>query len=244
MGVRYDMKKYPSAILFDLDDTLISFDGASESAWDECTGDFILKYPCTFTKNELISTIKKVRKWYWSDPDRHKAGRENMINARRDVIGIALSELGINDTIISNEFADNYSARQNELICLFPNTIKTLEHLKSFGIRMGLITNGSSVAQRMKLSRFGLEKFFEVILIDQEVGYGKPDIRIYDHALRLLSLNTSDVWMVGDNLVWDIQAPKSIGIYSIWNDYRQTGLPQDTDIIPDRVIFEISELII
>lgn len=230
------------AILFDLDDTLISFDGASEKAWDICSADFVRRHSCPFTTDELLSTLKKIRKWYWSDPVRHKAGREDMLKARRDIVAKALSELGTYDVKISNEFADYYSACQNELICLFPNTISALTRLKSEGVRMGIITNGSSVGQRAKLSRFGLEQFFEIILIDQEVGYSKPDIRIYEHALNLLSLNADDVWMVGDNLIWDIQAPQSIGIYSVWNDYMKSGLPEDTKIIPDRTIFEISEL--
>jgi putative hydrolase of the HAD superfamily len=238
------MDKYPLAILFDLDDTLISFDGASDKAWDKCSADFVRQHSYPFTKSELLSTLKKIRKWYWSDPERHKNGREDMIKARRDIVGMALSEFNICDMKISNEFADNYSTCQNELICLFPNTISALMKLKSEGVRMGIITNGSLVGQRAKLSRFGLESFFEIILIDQEVGYSKPDTRIYEHALNLLSLNTDDVWMVGDNLIWDIQAPQSIDIYSVWNDYMKSGLPKDTKIIPDRIIYEISELVI
>lgn len=238
------MDKYPLAILFDLDDTLISFDGASEKAWDICCGDFVRQHSCSFTKIELLSTLKKIRRWYWSDTERHKTGREDMIKARRDIVRKALSELAICDEKISNDFADYYSACQNELICLFPNTISALTRLKSEGVRMGIITNGSSVGQRVKLSRFGLESFFEIILIDQETGYSKPDIKIYEHALKLLSLKSDDVWMVGDNLIWDIQAPQSIGIYSVWNDYMKSGLPKDAKIIPDRIIFEISELII
>jgi putative hydrolase of the HAD superfamily len=241
---RRTVHKYPSAILFDLDDTLISFDGASENAWDKCSGEFVLKYSCNFTKAELLSTLKKVRKWYWSNPERHKTGRENIIGARRDIVKKALSEHGICDIKISNEFADYYSMCQNELICLFPNTISTLTALQSGNVRMGLITNGSSTGQRAKLSRFGLERFFEIILIDQEIGYGKPDIRIYERALNLLSLNTGDVWMVGDNLIWDIQAPQSIGMYAIWNDYKKLGLSKDTSITPDRIISEVSELLI
>lgn len=238
------MDKYPLAMLFDLDDTLISFEGASEKAWDKCCSEFIQKNTYPFTKDELLSSINKISKWYWSDPKRHKAGRENIIDARREIVKMALHELSIFDKVLSNGFADNYSTCQNELVCLFPNTIRTLTELKLQGIRMGLITNGSSVGQRAKLSRFELDNFFEIILIDQEVGYGKPDIMIYKHAVNLLKLNIGDIWMVGDNLVWDIKSPQSIGIYSVWNDYRKSGLPQDSCIIPDRIISEISELLI
>jgi putative hydrolase of the HAD superfamily len=48
---------------------------------------------------------------------------------------------------------------------------------------------------------------------------------------------------VGDNLVWDVGAPQKLGIFGIWNDYRNKGLPPSSKIIPDRIITNISELV-
>jgi len=62
-------------------------------------------------------------------------------------------------------------------------------------------------------------------------------------ALQKLNLTAEEVWMVGDNLVWDVEAPKKIGIYAVWNDYRKKGLPKGSTILPDRIINDISELI-
>jgi hypothetical protein len=47
---------------------------------------------------------------------------------------------------------------------------------------------------------------------------------------------------VGDNLEWDVAAPQRLGIYGIWNDYLNKGLPPTTNIHPDRIINSISEL--
>lgn len=129
------------------------------------------------------------------------------------------------------------------MICLFPNSIHTLAELQRKGIRMALVTNGTSKDQREKILRFGLEGFFEAIFIEEEVGFGKPDVRIYKQALEALKLQPQDVWMVGDNLIWDVQAPQSIGIHSIWNDYQGTGLPKGSSVMPDRIVNGINELI-
>ncbi|MBC8060087.1 MAG: hypothetical protein H7Y18_05420 [Clostridiaceae bacterium] len=56
-------------------------------------------------------------------------------------------------------------------------------------------------------------------------------------------VNIIEVWMVGDNLVWDIEAPKKAGIFAVWNDYRRKELPKGSIIILDRIINDISELI-
>ena len=92
------------------------------------------------------------------------------------------------------------------------------------------------------MNRFNLNKFFELILIETEVGFRKPDIRIYELVLEKLSLISDDVWMVGDNLIWDIEAPQKIGIYSIWNDFKREGLPVASSIIPNKIIDSISDL--
>lgn len=233
----------PKAILFDLDDTIISFDGVADAAWEEVCNSFVEIEKPTFDARELLQSINKTRHWFWGDPERHKAGRMDMIGARREIVKTALTALNYHDENKAHQTADKYSRLQEELLCLFPNSYDTLQKLKNSGVRMALITNGTSQKQRGKISRFCLSDFFEFCLVEEEVGYGKPDIRVFEVALQKLNLRANEVWMVGDNLVWDIEAPQKVGIYAVWNDFRRKGLPEDSTIIPDRIISDISELL-
>lgn len=233
---------YPKAILFDLDDTIISFDGVVDAAWEETCCSFVKTMSTSFSSTILVDNIARIRKWYWGDPERHRIGRLDMFKARREVVKMALEELQFFDEEAAYSLADNYSNRQLELVHLFPDSISTLERLKEQGIKMVLITNGNAEGQRWKINRFSLDKYFEFCLVEGEVGFGKPDIRIFELALNKLGLKANDVWMVGDNLVWDVQAPQELGIFSIWNDYRKKGLPVGSKVIPDRVISSIGEL--
>ena len=72
---------------------------------------------------------------------------------------------------------------------------------------------------------------------------GQPDIRIYTDALRLLNATPKDAWMIGDNLEWEVAVPQKLGIYCVWNDSRGMGLPEDSDIRPDRIIRYLPELL-
>jgi putative hydrolase of the HAD superfamily len=232
----------PKAILFDLDDTIISFTSAKELAWEKCCENFVSKEIVTFQSVTLLHKIYKMRKWYWSDPIRHKAGRENMKNAIRQIVIYALEDLGYYDREKSNQLADKHSILQDELLCLFDGVLEALQSFCNLNIRMAIIANGKSEIQRSKLDRFNLNRFFELILIETEVGFRKPDIRIYELALDKLSLTSDDVWMVGDNLVWDVEAPQKVGIYSIWNDFKREGLPVTSSIIPNKIINSIADL--
>lgn len=229
----------PKTILFDLDDTIVSFTHAVESAWKKVCDDFVSYYEVSFDSKILLQKINETRTWYWSDPVRHKTGRENLKNARRQVAQYAFETLNYydNDKII--QFADKYNDLHDELLCLFDGAYEALQIIKNHNIRMGLITNGASQKQRGKLDRFGISHFFELILVDTEVGFSKPDVRIFEVALEKLMLKPNDVWMVGDNLEWDIEAPQKLGIYSIWNDFKQEGLPSYSSVIPDKVIHSI-----
>ena len=108
---------------------------------------------------------------------------------------------------------------------------------------MVLMTNGEAEKQREKVERFGLERFFKTILIEGEMGFGKPHPDVYRRALDGLGLDPSDVWAVGDNLQWDVAGPQAFGVFGIWHDWRGEGLPANSDVRPDRTVRSISELI-
>lgn len=237
------MLPYPKVILFDLDDTLISFEGVSEQAWEKCCVDFINHHEIQYDDTELLEYINATRKWFWSDPERHKRGRHDMLAARREIVALAMQKLNIRNGTLSNELADSYSNYREKLICLFPHTLSALDELKSMGIRLGMITNGTKNSQRGKLDRFALTQYFEHILVEGEVGFGKPDERIYKMALSLFNVTSQDCWMVGDNLVWDVQAPQALGIHAIWYDYSGAGLPQNSSITPKHIIYDALELL-
>ena len=42
---------------------------------------------------------------------------------------------------------------------------------------------------------------------------------------EVLGVGPHETWMVGDNLEWEIVAPQRLGIYAIWHDGYDVGLP-------------------
>jgi len=239
------MAGLPKAVLFDLDDTLICFEGVGQRAWDECCARFVTEEAPAFTEEALLGAIDRTREWYWSDPERHRAGRMDLARARREMVRLALGELGLCDDAAAARLADAYSALRRELICLFPETLCVLDTLCAHGAALALLTNGAAAGQRAKIERFGLAPYFAHILIEQEVGFGKPDPRMYREALKRLGLSPADVWMVGDNPVWDIRGAQELGIYAVLreNPYQSAAREcRDRGIVPDRVICALTEL--
>ena len=142
----------------------------------------------------------------------------------------------------SRRIADAYSVEREEAVAPFPGALETLAYMADHGVALGLVTNGAAHTQRNKVNRLGLGRFFETILIEGELGYGKPDEAVYRKALSDLKLAPRDVWFVGDNLEWDVAAPQRLGIFAIWNDFKGEGLPPSSLVVPDRTIHQIAEL--
>jgi putative hydrolase of the HAD superfamily len=232
----------PKGILIDLDDTILAYSVVAEPTWRQVCLDFAWRMD-SLNPEELFQGIHKVNSWYWSDQERHKSGRRDIDSARRTIVSQAFQELGLNDLSLAHEIANAFSTQREKEVYLFEKAEMTLEYLTGQNILLALMTNGEAHKQRNKISRFNLERFFNSILIEGEMGFGKPEEEVYRWAMKELGLTPEEVWAVGDNLEWDVGAPQKLGIFGIWNDFSKKGLPPGSDIIPDRIIHDISELV-
>ena len=232
----------PAAMLMDLDDTIVSYSTYAGPCWKRVCEEAACGIPGA-DANELLRALNEARTWFWGDPDRHRANRQNMPRAYQRLIHHGLRTLGIDSWDLAGEIARSYHQAHQKTIKPFPGALETLRALRAGRVRMALVTNGGAEPQRDKIRRFNLAPFFDAILIEGEYGYGKPDIRIYADALRLLDAVPGETWMVGDNLEWEVAVPQKLGIYCVWYDAKREGLPHDSDIRPDRVIRSLPELL-
>jgi putative hydrolase of the HAD superfamily len=115
--------------------------------------------------------------------------------------------------------------------------------MKQLGLKMALITNGNAISQRRSVERFGLTPYFDCIVIEGEFGAGKPEERVFRHALDTCGVDPSRTWMVGDNLEADIVTPHRLGMHTIWVDEAGSGVPTDAVAKPHRSIRAVRELL-
>jgi putative hydrolase of the HAD superfamily len=211
----------------------------------ECWRDACAAHATRFAPLEtavVADAIKKTSRWYWSDAERHRAGRLELDAARREVVRLALVELGVEERSLAADIGDAYSHQRDVFMQALPEAIDTVRWLRESGRRLALLTNGGGPAQRKKIVRFGLAELFDVVLIEGELGFGKPDERVYHRALDVLNVKPSEAWMAGDNLEWDVGAPQKLGLAGVWIDARGRGVPHDGLVQPDYVVRSLSAL--
>jgi len=235
------MSVLPRAILLDLDDTILDDSSGIIDCWREaCVAHHAdMK---GLEPNKVFDAIDRLREWYWSDAERHRVGRLDLAWARGEVVRLALADIGVDDLVLARRIGETYDALRDRSIKPIDEAVTTVTWLRERGCRLALLTNGGSRGQRKKIERFALEPLFDVILIEGEVGFGKPDPRIYSRALGDLGVSADQAWMVGDNLEWDVAGPQREGIAGIWIDARGRGVPDGHPVRPDRIIARLADL--
>ena len=107
--------------------------------------------------------------------------------------------------------------------------------------RLALVTNGAPDVQREKLARATLTHYFATIVISAEIDVGKPDPRIFTHALDAIGATADAAVMIGDSLPRDIRGAHNAGLRSIWID-RGDVVAKPDDAVPDARVAALSQI--
>lgn len=120
----------------------------------------------------------------------------------------------------------------------YPKAIEVLRILKK-KYKLGMITNGVGMTQRMKIAKLGCEPFMDLILVSGEEGIHKPDSRIFIKALDLLHVSARETAFIGDSLQFDMEGSIAVGMTPIWI-YPD---PSKTTELPVNRIYKIEDLL-
>ncbi len=241
MGERQIVMPDPKAIFFDLDGTLLDGESGVDASWHDA-----LASHCPGVGIEpaaLFDAIDLKRRWFWADPDRALAGRMDIVWASRFVTREAMAHIGADLPALADTIADDYRALRDAGLKLFPRAIETLDAVRARGLRTALITNGGAKMQRDKVVRFDIERWIDCVVIEGEFGVGKPDERMFRHALASCDVRPDEAWMVGDNLEADIATPHRLGLHTVWVNAAADGPLAGAPVTPHRTIRHIGELL-
>jgi HAD superfamily hydrolase (TIGR01549 family) len=177
-------------VIFDLDDTLYAEKQYVKSGYQKVA--------------ELLGDETLVKK-LWA-----------YFEAGQPAIDRLLDELGMAD-----RKADCLKVYREHLpeITLYEGVKELIEKLYKQGIKVGIITDGRVLGQKKKLEALGLYKLIEDIIITDELGgeqFRKPcdiSFRIMQHRWKL---PFEQIAYVGDNIDKDFQAPRQLGMQSVW----------------------------
>lgn len=235
------MTPLPRALLFDLDDTIVRESAGGEDLWAELCEAFAAR--AGTPAQALHAAVLEARDWFWGDPARERRGRLAIPWARRAVAEEAFRRLGLRNLAVAHAIGDAFTRTRRERMHFFPGARETLLELRARGHRLALLTNGGALFQREKIERFALAPLFDAIFVEGELGFGKPDPRVFERALHALGAEPHEALMTGNDLRSDVLGAKLAGVRSAWVDHTREGVPAGAPAQPDRVVSAIAELV-
>jgi putative hydrolase of the HAD superfamily len=102
---------------------------------------------------------------------------------------------------------------------LFPETMDVLERVKELGLKLGLISNFDTRVYSV-LESLGIRSFFEAVILSSETGYSKPEVEIFQAAIRALAFPASEILLVGDNPHDDVEPALRLGMSAMLIDRK------------------------
>jgi putative hydrolase of the HAD superfamily len=151
-----------------------------------------------------------------------------------------LHAAGVSDAdVLAVPLSDAFRQRFRERCPPYADAAPSLETLAPH-YALAVATNGPMDVQRIKLTVSGLRRFFSVVIASSELGWGKPDRRIFDAAVAQLGTPPADVLVVGDSLEKDVAGAHAAGLRCVW--VNRTGAERDGARTPDAEIRSLAEL--
>lgn len=202
-------------VIFDLDDTLYS------------------------EKEYIRSGYRAVEEYIGDANFAEKLWEE--FKAGRSAINEALKRIGRYDEV--TECVRVYREHK-PAIHLYDGVRELIDELLNRGIKVGIITDGRPYGQRSKIKALGLEDL-DIIITDELGGvqFRKPCDIAFRIMTRRWRMSYENIVYVGDNAKKDFQAPRQLGMQSIW--YRNAdGLYQnerDDSVVSVTSITEMKE---
>ena len=110
----------------------------------------------------------------------------------------------------------------------FPDARPLLEDLKKRDFKLGLISNATDLARKV-MDNLDFSKYFDFMVLSEEVGVRKPDPRIFLMAAQKANVHPSRAIHIGDRLAIDVLGAKKAGMNAVLID--RMGIYSDVDCL-------------
>ena len=152
-----------------------------------------------------------------------------------DTLGAEFAGAGDTDELIADWETNAWNA------CVYVDgAVELLQWCRSVGFRTAIVTNGRSQFQRPKIDQLGVAEHVDVTVVSGEEGMHKPHPELFRRAAERLGVGVSECLFVGDNPENDISGAVGAGMHAIWFE-RYLRWPEEM-VRPTHSMLELATL--
>ena len=136
--------------------------------------------------------------------------------------------------------AEVFRAASRFKLQLYPGVVEALAQLR-WKYRLAAVSDGQSLWAIPELRSVGLAGYFNPVIVSSDLGFRKPDQRIFEAALTELELLPSEVIFIGNDMYRDVYGAQRLGMKTVFFRSNQ-GEQRPTGAEPDYIIYHFAEL--
>lgn len=217
-------------LLWDVDGTLLDFLAAEKYGIRKC----LAEIGVTLT-DDMLAVYSRINRSWWEKHEKGLCTREEIFEGRlKEFFG----EYGITYTDYGH-FNHQYQIALGEEVFPMDDSLTLLKELGKT-CKQYMVTNGSRLAQELKLAKSGIDKLCDGVFISEVVGVQKPSKDFFDKVQEATGYVKEETLIIGDSLSSDIKGGNNAGIKTCW--YNPKGTPASGDVLVDHEIKNLWEL--
>jgi putative hydrolase of the HAD superfamily len=124
---------------------------------------------------------------------------------------------------------------------IYPETLETLERLKSLEIELAIISNFDSRLYCV-LEALELANWFQSVTISTQVGAAKPEAEIFEVAIAKHQYLPTQAWHVGDSWSEDYKGAVAAGLQGVWLNRDGAESSRSSPKFSETEVLEILDL--
>jgi len=203
------------AILFDAGGTLIDAIPSRETVFSEV----LSRYGKKIGSERIAPLLAKADGVFDSEFAKQDGKNEGALWSKYD--DFILDELGFRGDRgdLSKELSatwDEIMPKVESWVC-YPETESVLEILKVREFKLGVVSNATDLVRRV-FDNLGLTRYFDFLVVSDEVGVRKPSPKIFRLAMEMAGTSPGRTLFVGDKLATDVAGAKRAGMNAVLVD--------------------------
>ena len=224
------------AVFFDIDNTLLSFDGYVKQTMKEGFHEFGI---CEYDDG-MFETFTKVNNSLWHRIEEGTLTFDELIKIRWNNI---FDALGVKYDGV--EFEKYFRSRIFDNAIPIDGAYELLESLKGRYI-LCTASNGPYAQQINRLKVGKMYDCFDFNFISEDIGHQKPTKEFFDECFRRINskleskILPSEALIIGDSLTSDIRGGKNAGMKTCYFNFKSLPVPEGAS--PDCVVNSLEEI--
>jgi len=135
----------------------------------------------------------------------------------RDIVNQVFAPFGAAPDSLFDELYEHFS--KPSAFRLFPTALETLGAIEARGLRIGLISNWDERLLGL-LDGLGVRDRLDPAVVSCEVGFEKPNRRIFEAAIEQSGVDPARSLMIGDEPVMDVEGARAAGMEAVLVDRK------------------------